>query len=106
MDASKTYYVKEIVAGYTPEYKTEAGKVTVKNTKTPDSPVPVIPTSPEVVTYGKKFVKTGENGTDRLAGAEFVVENANGKFLGLKDSATVKADRDAYAEAQKNMTKQ
>ncbi|WP_313961514.1 pilin N-terminal domain-containing protein [uncultured Parvimonas sp.] len=101
LDASKTYYVKEIVAGYTPEYKTEAGKVTVKNTKTPDSPVPVIPTSPEVVTYGKKFVKTGENGTDRLAGAEFVVENADGKFLGLKDSATVKADRDAYAEAQK-----
>lgn len=101
LDANKKYYVKEIVAGYTPEYKIEEGKVTVKNTKTPDSPVPVIPTSPEVVTYGKKFVKTGENGTDRLAGAEFVVENADGKFLGLKDSATVKADRDAFTEAQK-----
>lgn len=101
LDISKKYYVKEVVAGYTPEYTVEAGKVTVKNTKTPNSPTPVIPTSPEVVTYGKKFVKTSENGTDRLAGAEFLVENEQGKFLGLKDAATVQADRDAYKDAQK-----
>lgn len=102
LDANKKYYVKEVVAGYTPEYKVEDGKVIITNKKTPDSPTPEIPTSPEVVTYGKKFVKTGDKVTDRLAGAEFIVGNDKGQFLGLKDDAIAQADKAAYDKAEKD----
>lgn len=101
LDAAKKYYVKEVVAGYSPEYTVNAqGKVEIKNTKRPDVPTPIIPTTPDVVTYGKKFVKTNEAGTERLAGAEFVVLNAEDKYLALKDTATVAADKAAYDQAQ------
>ena len=74
LEENKEYKVKEIVDGYEPEYTVDAtaGKVTVKNTKTPES---ITPTPPQVTVGGKKFVKLAEGTDDRLAGAQFVIEN-------------------------------
>lgn len=96
----KNYKVKELVNGYEPEYTVDAGtaKVTVKNTKTPES---ITPTPPQVTVGGKKFVKTNQDGTKRLAGAEFVIQNQNAgpnenKFLKIKEKDTT-----TYADAEK-----
>ena len=76
LDDKKTYHVKERVSGYTPEYKAETGKYNVTNKKH-EGPTPLKPTTPEVVNGGKKFVKTNQDGNERLAGAEFYIRNAN-----------------------------
>ena len=75
LDENKQYKVKEIVNGYEPEYtiETATGTVTVKNTKTTTS---ITPTPPQVTVGGKKFVKTDAK-TNRLAGAEFVIQDQN-----------------------------
>lgn len=75
LDENKQYKVKEIVNGYEPEYtiETATGTVTVKNTKTTTS---ITPTPPQVTVGGKKFVKTDAS-TNRLAGAEFVIQDQN-----------------------------
>lgn len=99
----KEYKIKEIVDGYEPEYVVDNtnGKVTVKNKKTPDS---ITPTPPQVTVGGKKFVKTDAKGTDRLAGAEFIIQNKNttdttnnGKYLKIEDNDKAKT---AYATAK------
>ncbi|EEI85891.1 LPXTG-motif cell wall anchor domain protein [Anaerococcus lactolyticus ATCC 51172] len=86
-DKAKQYKIKEIVDGYEPEYVVDnnSGKVTVNNKKTPDS---ITPTPPQVTVGGKKFVKVDSETGDRLAGAQFVIENNNtsdatnnGKYL-------------------------
>lgn len=74
LEEGKNYKVKEIVNGYEPEYTVATGTVTVKNTKTPTS---ITPTPPQVTVGGKKFVKTNQDGTKRLAGAEFVIQDQN-----------------------------
>ena len=76
LEKDKQYKVKEIVNGYEPGYTVtaETGTVTVKNTKTPES---ITPTPPQVTVGGKKFVKTNQDGSKRLAGAEFVIQNKN-----------------------------
>ena len=106
----KKYKVKEIVNGYEPEYKVESttGTVTVKNTKTPES---ITPTPPQVTVGGKKFVKTNQDGSKRLAGAEFVIQDQNkvkkaegqeengpnyGKYLKINEKDTT-----TYADAEK-----
>lgn len=81
LEENKQYKVKEIVNGYEPGYTVDstAGKVTVKNTKTPTS---ITPTPPQVTVGGKKFVKTNDkkgNELERLAGAEFVISQRVGK---------------------------
>lgn len=95
------YRVKEIVNGYEPAYKVEStkGTVTVTNTKTPES---ITPTPPQVTVGGKKFVKTNQDGTERLAGAEFVIQNQNkadnenyGKYLKITST-----DSTAYDNAE------
>lgn len=104
LEEGKNYKVKEIVNGYEPEYTVAAGTVTVKNTKTPTS---ITPTPPQVTVGGKKFVKTNQDGTKRLAGAEFVIENKNkgnkneGKFLKIneKDATTYATAEKAYNDA-------
>lgn len=89
------YKVEEKYNGYSAEYKKgEAGQITVKNYND-ENPKPINPTEPKVVTYGAKFVKTDAEGK-RLPGAEFVIKNADKKFL----TGTV-ADRTAYEAAQK-----
>ena len=101
LDENKTYYVKEIVSGYKPEYTAtkDDGTVAIKNTKDNENPTPLDPTEPEVVTYGKRFVKADQNNGTRLAGAEFVIKNEEGKFLALKE--TQATEKKAYDNAQK-----
>lgn len=111
LDNSKKYKAVEtkISSGSEAEYSIPTageqlvpGEIKVKNHKS-DNPTPLEPTTPEVVTGGKKFVKTDEDGKNRLAGAEFyVTKNVNGavKYLvsAKKDANAVKA---AKAELDK-----
>lgn len=97
LDKNKQYKAVEIdmTAGTEASYEVTAnGEIKVVDHKT-NNPAPINPTEPKVVTYGAKFVKTNADGTERLAGAEFVVKNSEDKFL----TGTV-ADRTAYEKAQ------
>lgn len=102
LDNAKTYRVKERVSGYTPEYKAEKGKYSVTNKKN-DGPKPLEPTTPEVVNGGKKFVKTNQDRTERLAGAEFYVKNKAGQYLAIKttNDTAKEAAKTALDEAVK-----
>ena len=100
--------IEERVAGYNPAYAetNAAGEVTITNNKDNDNPPPLEPTTPEVVTGGKKFVKTTDKeadkvqDADRLAGAKFVVKNAEGKYLAVKSVDTVEAEKTKLAKAK------
>lgn len=86
----------------------EQGKIEVTNHKS-TNPKPLNPTEPKVVLGGKKFVKTNQEGTERLAGAEFYVKNAEGKYLvaDQKDATKVteaKSTLDKAVEAYNNLT--
>lgn len=96
------YKISERVAGYNPEYAetNEAGKVTITNKKDNDNPPPLEPTEPKVVVGGKKFVKTNQDGSERLAGAKFYVKNEDGKYLAVKSVDTVEAEKAKLAEAK------
>lgn len=105
LENTKTYKFSERVAGYNPEYtKIENGKVTIKNNKDNDNPPPLNPTEPKVVVGGKKFVKTNQDGTERLAGAKFVVKGVEGvnkdKYLAVKSVDTVEAEKTKLANAK------
>lgn len=83
------------------------GEILVTNNKD-NNPKPLNPTEPKVVLGGKKFVKTNQEGTERLAGAEFYVKNDKGQYLvaDQKDSAAVKSAKkalDAAVEAYNNL---
>lgn len=100
LEKDKNYKVKELVNGYEPGYTVAAdtATVTVKNTKTPES---ITPTPPQVTVGGKKFVKTNQDGSKRLAGAEFAIQNKNGgtdkdKYLKITEKKGT-----AYADAEK-----
>ena len=86
----------------------EQGKVEITNHKS-NNPKPLNPTEPKVVLGGKKFVKTNQEGTERLAGAEFYVKNAEGKYLvaDQKDASKVtdaKKALDQAVEKYNNLT--
>lgn len=86
LDNTKGYKIKEIVDGYEADFTLDAGngKVSITNTKNPTS---ITPTPPQVTTGGKKFVKTDKTGTDRLAGAEFIIQNKdNNKYLQINEN--------------------
>jgi len=108
LDKNKQYKVVEVsvtyedkagnvktLNGWEAEYAVSGkGETEVTDYKT-NNPAPINPTEPKVVTYGAKFVKTNADGSERLAGAEFVVKNSEGKFL-----TGTAADRTAYKAAQ------
>lgn len=98
-----TYRVLEEVTGYEPEYliTNEDGTVSITNHKKTDNPKPLNPTEPKVVLGGKKFVKTNQDGTERLAGAEFYVKNAKNEYLvaAKKDASKVTAAKKALDDA-------
>lgn len=100
LEKGKNYKVKELVNGYEPGYTVEAdtATVTVKNTKTPES---ITPTPPQVTVGGKKFVKTNQDGTKRLAGAEFAIQNKNGGTDNDKYLKITEKEGTAYADAEK-----
>lgn len=83
LDNLKQYRVVEkLVKGWVPNYSSiEDGKVVIVNKKN-DNPEPITPEPVIVRTGGKKFVKTNQDGIERLEGAEFVISNeAGNKFL-------------------------
>ncbi len=76
------------------EYKLdENGNLVVTNYNTTNPP-PLNPSEPKVVTGGKKFVKTNQDGKERLAGAKFVITrklDANSKVIQNTDTNTAVA---------------
>lgn len=59
------------------------------------------PQDPEVIIYGKKFVKMEEeSGIIRHQGAKFVIKNAEGKFL-ASTAGQAEIEKTAYETAQK-----
>lgn len=103
LDDKKTYVVKERVSGYEPEYVSfENGVVTIKNHKDEKNPNPLNPSEPKVVTYGKRFVKVGmvDGEEKRLAGAEFLVKDAQGKYLAYKSDTEIAKDKEVVAKAK------
>lgn len=100
LDDNKTYVVKERVSGYEPEYLSfENGVVKIKNNKDNDNPKPLNPSEPKVVTYGKRFVKV-DGQEKRLAGAEFLVKSADGKYLAYKADTEIAKDKAVVAAAK------
>lgn len=104
LDAETEYKVVELTTGYDVVYGKGAdnalGQISIDNYKT-SNPPPLNPSEPKVITGGKKFVKTNQDGTERLAGAEFYVKNSEGKYLALKSGTTTKAEVTAYENAEK-----
>lgn len=101
LNKDKEYKIVEVFDGYRPTYEKTENGVKITNTETPTT---IVPTPPQVETYGKKFVKTnnetGEN-AERLQGAQFIVKTPfDNKYLGLKDAETQKANKEAYDKAQ------
>ncbi len=83
LDANKQYRVVETeIKGWVPNYAVqEDGKLVIVNKKN-DNPEPITPEPVIVRTGGKKFVKTNEDGKERLKNAEFVITNSEGnKYL-------------------------
>ncbi|HGC9676341.1 TPA: PI-2a pilus major subunit PilB [Streptococcus agalactiae] len=116
LDNAKTYRVVERVSGYTPEYVSfKNGVVTIKNNKNSNDPTPINSSEPKVVTYGRKFVKTNQANTERLAGATFLVKK-EGKYLARKAGAataeakaavkTAKLALDEAVKAYNDLTKE
>lgn len=101
LDDTKQYIVREQQTQLTlPEYKPIGpGQLTVDN-KTNHNPPPLRPQEPKVITYGRRFVKVGDNDT-LLAGAEFVVLNKEDKFLVSKSNSQKNAEKAAYELAEK-----
>uniref|UniRef100_UPI002595146E SpaA isopeptide-forming pilin-related protein n=1 Tax=uncultured Peptoniphilus sp. TaxID=254354 RepID=UPI002595146E len=89
LDENGTYRIVESVKGYEAEYmeyNAQTGEIEIKDHKDTDNPERLNPTEPKVQLGGRKFVKTNnEDKTsdklERLAGAEFYVKNAEGKYL-------------------------
>ena len=89
LEENGTYRVVESVKGYEAEYKKyneTTGELEITNHKDTDNPDQLNPTEPKVQLGGRKFVKTNNENKDsakleRLAGAEFYVKNAEGKYL-------------------------
>ncbi|MFD0705504.1 pilin N-terminal domain-containing protein [Alloscardovia venturai] len=102
LDDSKSYRVVETaVDGWVPNYSVDTdGNVVVVNKKNVN-PQPIGPKHVTVVTFGKKWVKTSQEATERLAGAKFVIKNSAGKFLALQEDATNTANKAAYESAMK-----
>ena len=108
LDKNGTYRIVESVKGYEAEYmeyNEETGVVEIKDHKNTDNPDKLNPSEPKVVTGGKRFVKTNADGSERLIGAGFVIENQNegdadkGKFLKVNNDNDEASQ--AYATAQK-----
>ncbi|MDU5417636.1 pilin N-terminal domain-containing protein [Peptoniphilus harei] len=88
--------------------KGENGEILITNNKD-NNPKPLNPTEPKVVTGGKRFVKTNQDGSERLAGAEFYVKNSKGEYLVPtlsegNDVATKKATLDEKVKAYNELS--
>ena len=117
LDENGTYRIVESVKGYEAEYmqyNPTTGEIEIKDHKDTDNPERLNPTEPKVQLGGRKFVKTnnedkGSAKLERLAGAEFYVKNAEGKYLvaAKKDAKAVtdaKAELDAAVKAYNELS--
>lgn len=79
--------------------KGENGEVIIHDEIKPEDEQPkkITPSVPEVILGGKKFVKTNQDGTERLKGAEFYVKNKAGEYL----VPSAPADKEAVSTAKK-----
>ncbi|RRN48524.1 isopeptide-forming domain-containing fimbrial protein [Streptococcus suis] len=103
--------VEEQVSGYIPNYIVEEGQdkahiLSVTNNPS-DNPPPLVPEKPEVITYGKRFIKTDDKEADagdieKLLGAEFVVKNGQNQYLALKSSGTKDQEVQSYNQAEQD----
>lgn len=105
LDKTKTYRVVETeVEGWVPNYSVDdSGNLVIKNRKN-DNPKPITPDPVIERTGGKKFVKTNADGTERLAGAEFIVGRTvegTKTYLALKDTTQQETEITAYKNAEK-----
>lgn len=116
LDEKGTYRIVESVKGYEADYQKynpETGEIEIVDHKDTDNPEKLNPTEPKVQLGGRKFVKTnnedkGSAKLERLAGAEFYVKNAAGKYLvaAKKDAKAVtdaKAELDAAVKAYNDL---
>lgn len=105
LKGEENWTIEERVAGYnetiTPD--NAKGLVDIKNEKDNDNPTPLQPTTPEVVVGGKKFVKTNEDGKERLTGAQFYVKNSDGKYLVAKNDDKKKDEKNNLEAAKKKL---
>lgn len=108
LDEQGTYRIVESVKGYEAEYKKynpTTGEIEIVDHKDTDNPEKLNPTEPKVQLGGRKFVKTNNEDKDsakleRLAGAEFYVKNAEGKYLvAAKKDAKAVTDAKAALDA-------
>ncbi|HEM2751492.1 TPA: SpaH/EbpB family LPXTG-anchored major pilin [Streptococcus suis] len=99
--------VEEQVSGYIPNYIVEEGQdkahiLSVTNNPS-DNPPPLVPEKPEVITYGKRFIKTDNQDNfvgEKLLGAEFVVTNAQNQYLALKSEQDQTDAVNKYKQAE------
>ncbi|MGU8019063.1 isopeptide-forming domain-containing fimbrial protein [Streptococcus suis] len=107
LEDKKYLVIEEHVAGSLPTYNNDTqGTIRVENKKNPN-PNPLEPDEPNVITHGKRFIKTDdkeadEQGIEKLLGAEFVVKNGAGRFLALKGADAQEREIEAYKTAEKN----
>ncbi|SFE25901.1 pilin N-terminal domain-containing protein [Peptostreptococcus sp. D1] len=102
LDNNKQYRVIEKdVKGWVPNYAVqEDGILKIVNKKN-DNPEPITPEPVIVRTGGKKFVKTNEDGKERLNGAEFIISNADGsKYLAKLANNEIDANQQALVLAE------
>ncbi|HEM6284663.1 TPA: isopeptide-forming domain-containing fimbrial protein [Streptococcus suis] len=110
LQAGKQYIVVEQpVADHIPTYTVEQGEgkshiLSVTNNPS-DNPPPLVPEKPQVITHGKRFIKTDDKeadagGIEKLTGAEFVVKNGEGRYLALKSAATQATALANYTQAE------
>ncbi|HFI0497100.1 TPA: pilin N-terminal domain-containing protein [Streptococcus suis] len=103
--------VEQPVDGHIPSYTKEVGEdkkhiLSVTNNPS-DNPPPLVPEKPEVITYGKRFIKTDDKEADagdieKLLGAEFVVKNGQNQYLALKSSGTKDQEVQSYNQAEQD----
>ena len=90
LNKDKQYKVVEVESKTLSDAEyTEAkdGTIKVTNHKS-NNPKPLNPTEPKVVNGGKKFVKTNQEGTERLVGAQFIVLDSKGENYLVAKSST------------------
>ncbi|MGU7888369.1 pilin N-terminal domain-containing protein [Streptococcus suis] len=111
LQAGKQYIVVEQpVADHIPTYTVEQGEgkshiLSVTNNPS-DNPPPLVPEKPQVITHGKRFIKTdnveGLDASEKLTGAEFVVMNGQNQYLALKSATEQTEALRKYNQAEQD----
>ncbi|HEM4414256.1 TPA: isopeptide-forming domain-containing fimbrial protein [Streptococcus suis] len=98
--------VERYVDGYVPSYSTNDTGIAVTNNPS-DNPPPLVPKKPQVITHGRRFIKTDDkdanaDGVQKLSGAEFVVKNGEGNYLALKSAQDQTEALNKYKKAEQD----